>query len=155
MYSGTVIDIAPPIFDATPLVTSANMIYFSSGQSFRVSVVGLKPYTQHAFIIDNIDETSGCQNIYGGGFVSDQYGALQFNYFYNLTQVPALSTFSAINQATGLATSAKIFSIGSTDGSSFATGAIGIKPYATNTTVVGIGSLGGGGAGRATVMHAT
>lgn len=141
-YTGTVYEVSPKTFTfAFTLgyfdLTSNNMdAYIADAQKFAISITGLKPSTYHQFIFDNIDKTAKCvQKVTSGtnagsGLLSDAYGTLTFDFYYDAGITEASSDLMQQNKLAAAIAGKKSFVVQSYgDGNSKASGSIEMKFY--------------------------
>jgi hypothetical protein len=108
--------------------------YFTDSQKFTISIVGLKPNTDHKFMMNGEDKTSLCRQIRSktaavSSLRSDENGSLDFDYYYDAGIDEATSDLEQQNKLAASVAGQKKFSVESADGNSFASGTITIKSY--------------------------
>jgi hypothetical protein len=141
-YTGTVFDVNPKTFTLSFTLgyfdlASNNMdAYIADAQRFVISVTGLKPSTYHQFVFDNIDKTDKCNQIVktgtntGTGLLSDAYGTLTFDFYYDAGITEATSDLMQQNKLAASIAGPKSFVVQSYgDGNSKAAGSIEMKYY--------------------------
>jgi hypothetical protein len=119
------------------LINNSNQSYwYTTGSKHRISIIGLKPNTVHTFTFDGVLSTDKCTQIRTttdntSGLKSDANGTLSFD-FYNDLQVDwetILTNFAQDQIRSGSTPGNKSFTVASSDGSSIASGVIGISPW--------------------------
>lgn len=144
-YTGTVFSVTPPSFSL--LMTQDNITYdqyspsgayVADSQKFTIEVSGLKPSTMHNFYFAGELQTNKCKQIRTSttnttGLLSDSNGYIKLDFYYDAGINEASSDISQQNKLLSSAAGVKSFSIQNADSSSYASGKIEIKNYATST----------------------
>ena len=114
--------------------------YIADAQKFVISITGLKPKTFHQFIFDNVDKTDKCvQKVTSGtnsgsGLLSDEYGTLTFDFYYDAGITEATSDLTQQNKLAAAVAGPKAFVVQSYGGgNSKAAGSIEMKYYSDLT----------------------
>ena len=145
-FGGMVTRIEPPTFGSSSWATGVEIINYSDGQTFTISVVGLKASTQHNFFFDGVNLTTKCRMIgttaLGSGLISSETGTIDFEFFYDAGVAPAVSEFQTTNNINNQIASNKLIRISSSDDTSSAIGLILAKTY-TQVAATYSGNSGG------------
>ena len=158
-YQGSVYQINPPAFTFTQSTQSIDLGYIYGGkaeipngyladaQRFDITFTGLRPNTKHFFYFDELDVTAKCTQIRNtatpgtvpDGLVSDANGVLVMSFYFDAgINEAAASDFTKQNQLAAQLAGIKSFNISNIDGSSFASGSIQLKYYASQVDTMSV-----------------
>jgi hypothetical protein len=142
VYNGHFIRITPDKFRPAAvqrmLIPRVGGSYYADAQKFECVVTGLKPLTAHSVIVDSKEVTTNCAPDHGNvgdPIVTDKYGVLSFDYYYDAGIASATSDFAVLNKMSASVTGPKTIQVASEDGSSGAEAQIAIKPYVVEVGV--------------------
>ena len=147
---------------SSPGINPSDPGVIAAEQGFSIRITGLRPDTNHTFLVEGANKTSSCRQtgtVLGAGLKSDSNGVLEFVYYYYPT-IASVDVTSEAAAATEMVAASKAVQVINTDGSSSAQSVIQVKNYikkvfnappvtAANVSVETIDNgPGGGGGGR-------